>query len=123
VPIPPVRIADEDLLYRRLAPSGHLNPDGTVASNAFKLRGRPDAEPSVDLARLTTPSESRARAGRPGFQLGVLRAGDVRALGLTVTHEPTEDNPSHCLVRGNATGETCKKLAERTRVLLAPDEG
>ena len=123
MPIPPVPIADNDLLYRRLAPSGHLNSDGTVASNAFKLHSRPDPEPSVDLARLTTASESRARAGRPGFRVGVLRAGDVRALGLTVTHEPTEDNPSHCLIRGNTTRETCKKLAEKTRMLLTPDEG
>jgi hypothetical protein len=118
VPTPPVQIADDDLLYRRLAPSSHINPDGTVASNAFKLHGRPDPEISVDLARVTAESESLARAGRPGFRLGALRAGDVRALGLTVTHEPTDDNPSHCLIRGNNSKATCAQLGEKTRVVL-----
>lgn len=122
MPIPRVQIADDDLLYRRLAAAGHFNSDGTVASNAFKLDGRPDPEPSVDLARLTTASESRARAGRPGFRLGVLRVGDVRALGLTVTHEPTEENPSHCLIRGNTKRESCRQLAENTRVPPMPDD-
>lgn len=117
MPIPPAQVADDDLLHRRLAPSGHMNPDGTVASNAFKLHGRPDPEISVDLARLTTEFESLARARHPQVRLGVLRAGDVRALGLTVTHAPTEDNPSHSLIRGNNSKATCAQLAEKTRVL------
>lgn len=118
MPIPPIQIADDDLLYRRLAPPpGHIKSDGTVASNAFKLHAQPDPELSVDLARLTTESESLARAARPGFRLGVLKAGDVRALGLTVTHEPTDDNPAHCLICGNNSKATCAQLAELTGVL------
>ncbi len=40
-------ISDEDALYRRLAPDWVL-PDGTVTSVAFKLRGKPDNQISVD---------------------------------------------------------------------------
>ena len=94
-----------------------MNPDGTVNSNAFKRDGRPDPEISVDLARLTTESESLARAPSPQFRLGRLRVGDVRALNLTVTHMPTEDNPSHCVILGNTQKATCRKLAELTVVL------
>jgi hypothetical protein len=55
------QIADDDLLFRRLAPL-HVNPDGTVNSAAFKLRGHPAPQVSVDLARLTTPEATLARA-------------------------------------------------------------
>ncbi len=116
MPAPPVQIDDDDILYRRLAP-GHLNPDGTANSNAFKRNGRPDPECSVDLARLTSESELLSRAPGPGFRLGVLRVADVRALNLTVTHMPTDQNPSHCVIRGNTKKETCRRLAELTRVL------
>jgi len=118
VPIPPVQISDGDFLYRRLAPgSSHINPDGTVASNAFKRDGRPDPEISVDLARLTTETEALARAPSSQFRLGVLEAGEVRALGLTLVHAPTEDNPSHSLILGNNSKATCRLLAELTRPL------
>ena len=115
MPIPPIQLVDADLLYRRLALSGHFAPDGNVASNAFKRDGRPDPEISVDLARLSTVEASLARAGRPGFCLGELKVGEVRALGLNVTHEPTDENPSHTCIRGNTRRETCTKLAGITR--------
>jgi hypothetical protein len=117
VPIPPIQISDDDALYRRLSISGHLKPDGSVSSNSYKLYGKPDPEPSVDLARLSTIEVSLARVGRPGFCLGELKAGDVRALGLTVTHEPIDENPSHSCIRGNATKTTCTQLADITRRL------
>jgi hypothetical protein len=116
VPIPPVEIADDDFLYRRLAPD-HMNPDGTVNSNAFKRNGHPDPEPSVELERLTSAAEALARAPSPQFRLGRLRAGDVRALGLAVSHAPTEDNPAHSLIRGNNRKATCRQLAEITHPL------
>ena len=39
-------IADDDQLYRRLAPL-HINPDGSVNSAAFKLCRLPDPPVSV----------------------------------------------------------------------------
>lgn len=116
MPISPLEITDDDLLYRRLAPD-HLYSDGTANSNAFKRDGKPDSELSVDLARLTNEADSLARAGRPGFRLGVLKVADVRVLNLEVTHAPTDDNPSHSLIRGNTQKAICRQLAERTAVL------
>ena len=109
-----VPIDDDDCLYRRLVPD-HLYPDGNVNSNAFKLKGKPDASVSVDLAKLTTPDESIARGDRRDTMLGVLVARDVRALGLTVRHEPNDENPAHAVIEGNTSRSMCRKLAAITR--------
>jgi len=56
-----------------------LNSDGTVNSAAFKLRGKPDPNISVDLARLTTPQESLNRVVNPNnFRLGAFLANTPR---------------------------------------------
>jgi hypothetical protein len=115
----PEEIGGDDELYRRLAP-GHLNPDGTVNSAAFKVRGRPDPRISVDLARLTTPEEVLARASRPGFGLGVLAARVPRSLGFTVRPDPLPDNLAHALIEGENDRAKCRLLARATRVLVLP---
>jgi hypothetical protein len=115
----PAEISDDEILFRRLAPD-HLYPDGTTNSNAYKCRGKPDPEISVDLARLTRESDALARAGRPGFHLGVLRVRDVRALGLVVRHAPTPENPSHGVIEGNSSKAMCRQLAEITAVRIPP---
>lgn len=112
-------IADSDELYRRLAPE-HINPDGSVNSAAFKLRGRPDPQISVEVARLTTPQESLGRTVRPGFQLGILLAAIPRALNLTVRHDPLPDNDAHALIIGTNSKTICRRLAEATSVLDLP---
>ena len=112
-------IADDDELYRRLAP-GHVDPDGSVNSAAFKVRGRPDLHISVDLARLTTPEVALARAPRSGFGLGVLVARVPRSLGFSVRRDPLTDNGAHALIEGNNDKVKCRLLARATRVLVAP---
>jgi hypothetical protein len=47
-------IADDDLLYRRLA-RHQFYPDGTVNSSAFKRGSVYETEISLDIARLTDP--------------------------------------------------------------------
>jgi hypothetical protein len=115
----PEAIRDEDALSRRLGPDS-INPDGTVNSNAYKLGGKPASTFSVDLARLTTPEESIGRAPRPGFGLGVIPAGVLRQLGFTVRHAPEGGNDAHCQVEGPASRQSCRLLAEATRVLIPP---
>jgi hypothetical protein len=112
-------IADEDELYRRLLPM-HINEDGTVNSAAFKRRGKPEIEISVDLARRTTVVETLARAPHRGFGLGVLRAASVRQIGFAVRHDPQPDNGAHCLIVGENTKQRCRLLAEATVVRIAP---
>jgi hypothetical protein len=111
-----VEILDEDWLYRRLH-SACFRGDGTVSSAAFKTNKFPDEQASVDLAKLTTPTESVNRDGKGYRKLGQLQAGGPRALGLNVVHDPLEDNHAHSLIcRVNST-VMCKKLARLVQVI------
>lgn len=112
-----VPIESDDLLYRRLAPQSHIKPDGSVASTAYKRSKLPDREPSVDLARLTTPEDSIARAPKAGYRLGELKVCVIQSLGFTVKHAPLDHNPSHSLIYGNISMDTCALLAENTRII------
>lgn len=112
--IPIVEIENDDFLYRRLAPTSHINSDGTVNSNAYKKDGKPDPEVSVDLSKLTSVREALARAPNPNFKIGVLKAKDVRDLGLQVRHRPTDEDPAHSVIEGNTSKVKCKLLAEKT---------
>lgn len=118
MPILPLQIADGDFLYRRLS-ADHLNPDGSVNSNAYKLHGHPDPEPSVDLAKLTSVQAAiaGALARGPKFRVGLLSVHNLRASGFDVIHKPTDTNPAHCVVVGNTQKATCRQLAKLTDVL------
>jgi hypothetical protein len=106
-------IADADWLYRRLAIHNIRRSDGSVHYNAFLRnsdpRGRkkePDPDLSVDLARLTTPEQSLAVAGKPDQGIGAIQAGFPRDLGLEVVHTPIREprklrNLAHSSIRGN----------------------
>jgi hypothetical protein len=117
--VDPLEIADDDQLYRRLA-LAQVNPDGSVNSGAYKLRGKPDSNISVDLARLSTPEESRARSPRAEDGLGMLVAGPVRALGFLVRHDPLPDNNAHSLIEGPNDRVKSRLLAEMTVLLVRP---
>jgi len=80
------RISPEDELYRRVAPDQIAN--GEVTSAAYKVRGNPDNHISVDLARLTDPATSLARATKPGFRLGQLAVHVPLELDFEVKHRP-----------------------------------
>jgi hypothetical protein len=113
-----MQIADDDLLYRRLA-RHQINRDGTVNSSAFKRGGSYETEISVDLARLTDPRTSVDRAGRAGFRLGEFEAIHPRCLGFTVDPDPLPENSAHTLIRGQNDQEISRALARRVR--LVPD--
>jgi hypothetical protein len=115
VPITVIAISDDDFLLRRLNRKGQLNPDKTVNSNAYKKAGKPDPEISVDVATLTTVRESLLRAPNPSeFTMGIIQTATVRALGLAVQHQPTDENPAHSVITGNASKATCRDLAKET---------
>lgn len=115
MPVPATAIDDDDFLYRRLSIKGHLNPDKTVNSNAYKRDGKPDPEVSVDLATLSTVRESLLRAPAPSaFAIGIIQAKSIRQLGLSVAHQPTEANPAHSVILGNNSKAHCRDLAAAT---------
>src|ERR1041385_1577076 len=113
-------ITDDDRVYRRLTSFSIQN--GVVTSAAYKRDGKPDPEPSVDLARLTTPQRCLDSGGKEGLGIGVLVARAVRAKSLDVAHRPSVGNPAHCLITGKMSKQTCRKLAEATKILHQPGE-
>jgi hypothetical protein len=113
-----VVIAVGDSLYRRL-PRETVRL-GRVTRGAYYVRGEPDPAVSVDLARLTTPEETRLRAPRPErFGIGALPARIPIELGLRVRHDPLPDNPAHCLIEGATTRAICQSLADDTTIVIA----
>lgn len=119
-------IADDDILYRWISPQ-YIKKSGAVSSGAFmrwskvgtRFTGAPDPEPSVDLARLTTPERMQARAA-PGTRIGMLVARSVRLAGMDVVHrrDSERDNPAHCVITGVQTADHCRLLADATRIIL-----
>jgi len=111
------QIAHDDELYRRIAPD-FFKADGTVSSGAYKVKGQPDKEISVNLKYLTTIEETLR--DRPTFGVGSLIARSARDLGLEVVHDPQPDNYAHSLIKGASTKTHCSKLAEATTIIKEP---
>jgi hypothetical protein len=112
-------VGPEDRLYRRL--SRDVVKDGQVNRGAYYFRGEPDPHISVDLARLTTPEQTRMGARHPSRAgVGELPASVPLDLGFTIRHAPEEGNPAHCLIEGRSTKDACQQLADATRIIIAP---
>lgn len=112
-------IADEDELYRRLAPH-HIKDGGRVSLSAFKRGKAPDPEVSVNLARLTTVAEMLAP--RPEHGVGMLPARLPRSMGLTVRHDPAPDNDAHTVIEGQTSRQQPRELAEGTIIVQIPSQ-
>jgi hypothetical protein len=128
-----IEIRDEDELYRRIQ-GRHVYPDGEIRSNAFKRSQRPDRQPSVDIARLTTEDECLARAPGSGWGIAVLTAADVRSIPpLDVVHDPIDAdpnsgrpaNPSHAYIDWLPDDEHgmefCDRLGQRSKLHRRPE--
>jgi hypothetical protein len=70
-------------------------------------------------ARAVNPA-SRLAPTRPDFGLGVLRVGDVVALGFRVVHDPVGGDDAHCLIVGDYTKPAARRLASITRIVRWP---
>lgn len=114
-----VVIIPDDTLYRRIL-RYYKKDDNTISSGAYKdKRGKPDCEASVDLARLSSPEESLARALSGQFLVS-LNARVAFDAGMTPTHRPLNDNPAHSVIVGNDTKSKCEILAHGSQLLIGP---
>ncbi len=114
---PSIAINDEDTLYRRIF-VGYIRKDGSISPKAFQTNNVPDNAISVDLARLTTSSESSLRGRKPPYAVGCLEYRLPRSLGFLIRYRPTpneeepdaEENPAHCVLEGQNNELKCDDL-------------
>ncbi len=91
-------IDDDEILYRRVpAKPPFWDPTATppLSPEAFKPRVDDTSGLSLGRARYVTPEGEAGKGQGPGYHIAVVRAGDLRRLGLTVVPRPLEDDPGH----------------------------
>ncbi|MHB8900102.1 MAG: hypothetical protein ACYC6Y_15240 [Thermoguttaceae bacterium] len=123
-------IADDELLFRRVPLIWYDQIKG-VSPQAFQPRKDDRTGISVSRRKYTPPNE--AARGRPGnsYYLAVLRAGDLRQIGVQIEPRPLSGNPGHAEVvsmnagnrKATETIERQSKLVELCREVLGPFDG
>jgi len=107
-------IPDDEKLYRRINPDWVLR-DGSLASTAF--RNLKDDALSVRIASKIPQDEDSSPLGSvaqfPGYSVAVISAGDCRALGQGVIHEPDLENGDDA--HGHVLGKKNKRIQKRLR--------
>lgn len=106
------------VLYRRIPnySSVYLYPDHRPTNAAFRMKPE-DEYLSMALEDLTDPE--MMLKGYEGFGLCEVDVLELTRLGLTVTYEPEEEDPSHVAVRG-VTKSVRGKIALVARVVIEP---
>ncbi len=128
-------ISDDEHLARRITnrPDNLKDRPGIgLTATSFAIRPRaPELHPSWSRASVTSPAAlldiERAK-GRDvsGWSVVALKVADVRALGLDVVCDPTDEDPGHCLIVPTAdrsfSDTIWSKLAKKTRIVLTLPE-
>jgi len=111
----PPEIRDQDDLWRRIDPSNHILKDDNkggwrISSGAF-CDSRGGSPMSTLLGRLDTPE--RALAKWPGWGLAAITAGLARQRHQQVIWAPTDDDPTHVLVKGKKNPATRRAFRDQ----------
>jgi hypothetical protein len=91
-------VADHEILYRRIpATSGFYDPhvDPNPSPLAFRPTQLDTTGLSLSRAKYKTLEQAgQGREGKPYF-VAVLRAGELRRLGMEIVPRPLDDDPGH----------------------------
>lgn len=106
-------------------------PEIGLTAMSFAIRPRPCEDfPSWSLRSITSPEELLSieeRKGRDvdGWSVAAVSVGEVRALGLDVVRDPTDEDPGHCSIIPTGdqpfTRSIWTKLAKKTRIVYTHD--
>jgi hypothetical protein len=119
-------IQNADVLWRRILPDWTVtDEDGSHRVSSAAFRDNVDGNVSVHLAHLTT-AES-VLEGRPADGIAAISAGVPRSLGYLLVRDPTEEDPSHCLicpppegVTGKGRVRDAKQMAQQAQWVMLP---
>jgi hypothetical protein len=124
---PEFTLSDDDYLIRKIPGVPHIvGPLGNrrISKSAFSASSPavdPEEGMSTNVERLIL-REGAVEDFAPEFPaLGRLKVVDVKALGLTVTFAPLDDDPTHCQVLGVKEGHRKKLLRAATFPRKPPD--
>lgn len=131
------RIADEEILYRRIPPGERwFEPPDRITSANFKLGTNEDGTKeeglSVYRASIVTPAEVLEKPNAiPGSRIACAEAGKIRALQggdkkpghkkplhLDVVIVNDEDDPGHAEIRGPAEGKLSRSASQALKKLF-----
>jgi len=88
-------LTDDELLYRRVPPGWYSVATGLQAE-AFAPHKSNDAT-GLSVARAKYKTVEEAAKGQPGksYYVAILRAGEIRQLGMTIVPRPEPGDPGH----------------------------
>jgi hypothetical protein len=92
-------IADYEIVYRLIpAATGFYDPSVDPRPSPLAFRPTKHDTTGLSLLRAKYTDVEQAGRGREGKQyyVAVLRAGDLRRLGMDVVPKPLEHDPGHC---------------------------
>jgi hypothetical protein len=117
-------IADDEVLLRHI-PGGTTwqAPGPRITSGNFRLR-HDQHETGVSVTRLKITAPQRLLelvGGSPehGSRVAMVRAGDVRALGLRVVSSPLDDDPGHAEIQSDQASLDDHACRKRLALLFA----
>jgi hypothetical protein len=115
-------ITDDELLYRRIPVSQNWY-DRAIDEKPSPLAFRPTQfdTTGLSLSRSKYKTIEEAARGAQGkqFFVGVVRCGDLRAVGIEVKPDPKVDDPGHCEIRGLTYATRKTDLSVEWQTLLA----
>ncbi len=89
------RVADDELLYRRIPVSTGWYTQGELSPEAFNPREDEITGISVYRDKYKSIQEAARGKSKQGYYVAVLRAGDLRKNGLEVVSRPRQNDPGH----------------------------
>jgi hypothetical protein len=112
-------VADDELLYRRIPVSMGWYSDSGLSPEAFDPRTDETTGISVYRGKHKPIEEAARGPGKKGYYVAVLRAGDLRKLGIDVVPQPGPDDPGHAELPDLRCDNRREPETEERKVLLA----
>jgi hypothetical protein len=88
-------VADDELLYRRIPVSMGWYDDSGVSPEAFDPRRNETTGISLFRAKYKSLSHAGKGKSKRGYYVAVLRARDIRSIGIDVVPRPLPDDSGH----------------------------
>jgi hypothetical protein len=113
-------VDDDELLYRRIPEAWYDPVTGVVHDQAFAPHKTNDLT-GLSLSRAKYKTIQQAAKGRAGkrYFVAILRARDVRSLGIVIEPRPLRDDPGHAEIPTlNADNRKQPRTLELQRALL-----